>query len=296
MDRAPTVTCTTEPALSLKEAFAAHPYSLLEGRMMSTLSRMSIPAFLASAVLTLPGSQSRVQGAKSPIADTGQVWCYDNFAEIPAPEPGQPFYGQDAQYRGLQPAYRDNGDGTVTDLHTGLMWQKTPGVEQYTWAEAAAYAADLRLAGYDDWRVPTIKELYSIVLFTGNLHELKPWAMIPSGRGRNRPMRRGWAKYWITQHYGNRILKGAGDIEEDGIVWRVHRFAGGGRCIAGPARPGGPPQQMRGPGGLVIAHNINPRQADARYLEAIQTNPNLETLILNYSDGVSITLKKRPGN
>jgi len=47
------------------------------------------------------------------------------------------------------------------------------------------------------------------------------------------------------------------------------------------------------PGGLVIAHNINPRQADARYLEAIQTNPDLETLILNYSGGVSITLKKR---
>jgi len=47
------------------------------------------------------------------------------------------------------------------------------------------------------------------------------------------------------------------------------------------------------PGGLVIAHNINPRQADPNYLEAIQTNPDLETLILNYSGGVSVTLKKR---
>ena len=50
------------------------------------------------------------------------------------------------------------------------------------------------------------------------------------------------------------------------------------------------------PGGLVIAHNINPRQADPKYLEAIQTNPDLETLILNYSGGVSLTLKKRLGN
>jgi predicted O-methyltransferase YrrM len=49
------------------------------------------------------------------------------------------------------------------------------------------------------------------------------------------------------------------------------------------------------PGGLVIAHNINPRQADPRYIEAITTDPGLETLILNYSGGVSITLKKRPG-
>lgn len=50
------------------------------------------------------------------------------------------------------------------------------------------------------------------------------------------------------------------------------------------------------PGGLIIAHNINPRQADPKYLEAIQTNPDLETLILNYSGGVGVTLKKRLGD
>jgi predicted O-methyltransferase YrrM len=47
------------------------------------------------------------------------------------------------------------------------------------------------------------------------------------------------------------------------------------------------------PGGLIIAHNINPRQADERYLEAITANPDLETLILNHTGGVSVTLKKR---
>jgi caffeoyl-CoA O-methyltransferase len=44
------------------------------------------------------------------------------------------------------------------------------------------------------------------------------------------------------------------------------------------------------PGGLVIAHNINPRMADPKYMEAITTNPNLETIIRS---GVGITLKKR---
>ena len=44
------------------------------------------------------------------------------------------------------------------------------------------------------------------------------------------------------------------------------------------------------PGGLVIAHNINPRQADPKYMEAITTNPNLETIVRS---GVSLTLKKR---
>jgi caffeoyl-CoA O-methyltransferase len=43
-------------------------------------------------------------------------------------------------------------------------------------------------------------------------------------------------------------------------------------------------------GGLVIAHNISPRMADPRYMEAITTDPNLETIVRS---GVSITLKKR---
>ncbi len=48
------------------------------------------------------------------------------------------------------------------------------------------------------------------------------------------------------------------------------------------------------PGGLVLAHNINPGQADPRYVEAITTNPDLETLFLHMdAAGVSVTLKKR---
>jgi caffeoyl-CoA O-methyltransferase len=47
------------------------------------------------------------------------------------------------------------------------------------------------------------------------------------------------------------------------------------------------------PGGLIIGHNISPRQADPRYIEAITTNPALETLILNHTGGISVTLKKR---
>lgn len=43
------------------------------------------------------------------------------------------------------------------------------------------------------------------------------------------------------------------------------------------------------PGGLVIAHNINTRMADPKYMEAITTNPNLETIVRS---GVGLTLKK----
>lgn len=100
------------------------------------------------------------------VVDTGQEKCYDNSQEIACPQSGEAFYGQDAQYQGIQPSYQDNGDGTVTDLNTGLMWQKTPG-DKVTYDEAVAGATDFDLAGYDDWRLPTIKELYSLILFSG---------------------------------------------------------------------------------------------------------------------------------
>jgi hypothetical protein len=100
------------------------------------------------------------------IVDTGQEACYDNLKEIASPGPGEAFFGQDAHYVGNEPVYRDNGDGTVTDLNTGLMWQQAVG-KKVTFALAAANAATLDLAGHTDWRLPTIKELYSLILFSG---------------------------------------------------------------------------------------------------------------------------------
>ena len=62
--------------------------------------------------------------------------------------------------------YQDNGDGTVTDRRTGLMWQKdgSPGVVD--WNEAGAYVEKLnreRFAGHADWRLPTVEELASLM-------------------------------------------------------------------------------------------------------------------------------------
>jgi hypothetical protein len=101
------------------------------------------------------------------IVDTGQVRCYDERIEIDYPKSRQPFFGQDAQYAGNQPTYRTNGDGTVTDINTGLMWQADPG-EKKTYAEIVDGASRCRTGGYDDWRLPTIKELYSLIDFSGS--------------------------------------------------------------------------------------------------------------------------------
>ena len=48
------------------------------------------------------------------------------------------------------------------------------------------------------------------------------------------------------------------------------------------------------PGGLIIAHNMNPRQADPKYVKAITSNPDLETVFLHrHAAGLGVTLKKQ---
>lgn len=105
------------------------------------------------------------QGAAYKIVDTGQEEFFNNDEEIPRPAPGAPFYGQDAHYSGRQPAYVDNGDGTITDEVTGLQWQKD--YQVMTYEEALAALKTLELAGTKDWRLPSIKEAYSLILFSG---------------------------------------------------------------------------------------------------------------------------------
>ena len=100
------------------------------------------------------------------VVDTGLDKFYDNSNEISEPVSSASFYGQDANYEIHSPSYRDNGDGTITDMNTGLMWQQNPGAKM-SLSEAEANLAGFNLADYDDWRLPTIKELYSLIIFSG---------------------------------------------------------------------------------------------------------------------------------
>jgi hypothetical protein len=108
-----------------------------------------------------------------PVVGTGQTLTYDNTRVIPAPQKGQPFFGQDGQQPSAGPAYRDQGDGTVSDLNTGLMWVQARGAK-LTWEAAVAGAAKCRTGGHADWRMPTIKELYSLIQFTGECQGATP--------------------------------------------------------------------------------------------------------------------------
>ncbi len=135
-----------------------------------------------SNVLTRAGYLT-VTAAPTPgchvVVDTGQIHCYNTSGTITAPSPGQTFYGQDAQVFGNQPSYTLSGDGkTVYDNNTGLTWMRGPNTtltppvktDKKTFSQAQAWVATVNAAyygGFNDWRLPGIKELYSLMDFRG---------------------------------------------------------------------------------------------------------------------------------
>ena len=97
------------------------------------------------------------------VVETGQIQCYDEDGNtITCPSPGDSLYGQDAQYSSLEFSFADNSDGTISDENTGLMWQQVPNSQNFIWQQAVDYCENLVFAGYDDWRMPSLKELFSI--------------------------------------------------------------------------------------------------------------------------------------
>jgi hypothetical protein len=114
-----------------------------------------------------------VSEASVGVTQTGTLLC-SNSAGMVIPCAGS---GQDAEYQaGVPASYTDNGDGTVTDNVSKLMWEKLSDDGSihdkdttYTWTNAfASKIATLNatnFAGYNDWRLPNIRELNSIINF-----------------------------------------------------------------------------------------------------------------------------------
>ncbi|MCG8508640.1 MAG: DUF1566 domain-containing protein [Rhodospirillales bacterium] len=120
-------------------------------------------------------------GTTFPVVDTGQTKCYDtgrNAEMWSCPSEGQSFFGQDGNYTINPPSYTDNGDGTITDNVTGLMWEKNFR-RNVVWREAPDVAAGANTGGHADWRVPTIKELYSLMNFAGATGSMGNMSQVP---------------------------------------------------------------------------------------------------------------------
>ena len=142
------------------------------------LKTFSIPNGLYSGSETATANDTDLTGAniKKDVDILGVTGTYEGGAGFPAevPKTGQTTShatGDDGDLqRGVvwpNPRFTNNGNGTVTDNLTGLMWARNANIfgAKSSWANALAECNDLTLGGHNDWRLPNVKELQSLIDF-----------------------------------------------------------------------------------------------------------------------------------
>ena len=142
--------------------------------MMRNRISASMAALLTIGCLVFLSANLSFAGTVN-LPRTGQTTCYDTAGNVISCEGT----GQDGDIQaGVEwpnPRFTDNGDGTITDNLTGLMWLKDGNCfGGKTWQEALDAVADLNAnpgnyscggytAAYNDWRLPNVNELESLI-------------------------------------------------------------------------------------------------------------------------------------
>jgi hypothetical protein len=135
--------------------------------------------------------------------------------------------------------YTDNGNGTVTDSATGLVWQKcsavqgttvgncsTGSISSYTWSNAIIYCEGLTLGGRSDWRLPSINELRSIVDYGKSSYPTIDSTSFPNTQSYN---------YWSSSTYAqNTDYAWNVDFGYGGVRDWYKSYSYYVRCVSGP--------------------------------------------------------------
>ena len=129
------------------------------------LKKIVLLFFLSVSVFSLSMCKNVFSALSEPVTE--------NYYQISLPRTGQTAIyqaGDDGSYqKGAvwpSPRFKDNGNGTITDRLTGLMWEKTPINGTVDWSGAFGRMDTIntgKLGGYSDWRLPNVNELTSLL-------------------------------------------------------------------------------------------------------------------------------------
>ncbi|MBI5634639.1 MAG: DUF1566 domain-containing protein [Nitrospirae bacterium] len=128
------------------------------------------------------------------LPDTGQTTLYVS--------------GDDGTYSINPMSFTDNADGTVTDNNTRLMWQQQDDGITHYFSSANTYCASLSIGGYGDWRVPTKRELVSIINYGNYNFAIDPYFLGPHNNYLSSTLSGSWAPGMV--HY---VGFKAGDVQ-----------------------------------------------------------------------------------
>jgi hypothetical protein len=148
------------------------------------------------------------------LPKTGQRNCYDSLGNV-IPCAGT---GQDGDVQAgapwPNPRFTDNGDGTITDNLTGLMWTKDANLwgSWSSWLDALEYIAAMNAGfyghfGYTDWRLPNINEIESLA----NANEANSATWLTGQGFDNVQFQDNWSFYWSATT----------DASYTGWAWRL---------------------------------------------------------------------------
>lgn len=147
------------------------------------------------------------------VPDSGQTQAYTST------------FGQDSDYLLHPLSYSDNGNGTITDNVTGLIWQKEYDSSARFFLDADAYCAGLTLADLSGWRVPSDFELMTIVDYG---------TTVPAISGTYFPNTPSDFPWWtLTDERSSSFFKGRWAV--DFATGNLDTFSGRGytRCVLG---------------------------------------------------------------
>ena len=182
---------------------------------------------ITSEIAELTIDENNYEGTY-PIVDTKQSFCYNDSVKIEYPNKGEDYYGQDSQYEGFQPSYTNNENGTITDNITGLIWAEEQSSETMSWNDASRYCESLTTGGYDDWRMPTVKELWSLRDFSTGWPWIDTTYFKLTGDGSQMNEHHSWTSnpYLVESEYQNEQVI-------DNPYWIVNDWTGHIKAMSG---------------------------------------------------------------